>query len=168
MTPAPHDAQLDACRETALRLLERRAHSVTELRRKLQLRKYSSQTIDRIAEQFMGAGLLDDLAFAQDYIQYRLQQRRTGQQRIIADLRRRGVSQDTVDAALRPIVEELPLDDEFDRALDVARRKWDTVKAKADQRSAEARVYRFLLRRGFDAGACHRVIDRLRDERLDN
>ena len=168
MTLTPRDAEREACRENALRLLERRAHSVAELHRKLGLRRFATPAIEQVLQELGDSGLLGDLAYARDYVQYRIQGRQTGQQRIIAELLRRGVERNIIEQALAEATEGLEPEDQFSRALEVARNRWRTATRRGDVRSARARIYRFLLQRGFPPDVCHRVLERLPDEGTDD
>ena len=155
---------LEACRESALRLLERRAHSVAELRRKLRVRKFESVVVDSILRDLEGVGLLDDLAFAKLYCEYCLSGgRAVGRHKVEFELRRRGVANDLILQALEEVWEASDSECERDRALAAGLRKWQSVRRNSEPRNARAKVYRFLAGRGFSPDVCRQVLERLDD-----
>ena len=156
---------VETCRETALRLLGQRGHSTAELRRKLSARGYAAAVLEEVVGDLTRVGLLDDLAFAKAYCEYRRQgSRAAGATRILAELRQRGVATDVADQALRDTAPEDDADTDETRALEVARRRWASLKTLPDPRAARARLGRFLAGRGFSATVCRAVLDRLESE----
>ena len=82
-------SESERCRAVALRLLERRAYSREALRRKLADRKFSPAVVQDLLANFVHCGLLDDGAYAQNFVELKLQGRAgrsTGRVRL--DLRR--------------------------------------------------------------------------------
>ncbi|MBT4819182.1 MAG: regulatory protein RecX, partial [Lentisphaerae bacterium] len=78
---------VESCRGSALRLLGLREHSVAELQRKLAARKYSRGVRDRVVADLGSAGLLNDLAFARAYCEYRANGGRpVGRRRVFMEL----------------------------------------------------------------------------------
>lgn len=160
--PDPPANDEHACRECALRLLERRAHSVEELRRKLRARRFSNVAIETILADLQRTRLLADLEFAKAFCEERgTGPKARGTRRLEHELRRRGVSLETIREALGDTGGALDSQREFGPALQAGRRKWQSVRRRDDVDNARAKVYRFLANRGFSADTCHRVLDRL-------
>lgn len=156
------DSDEQACRERALRLLETRPHSTHELARKLTGRGFAQSHVDLVTADLTRVGLLNDLEFAKAYCESRLSGgRATGPYRIKMDLRRRGVTEQIADEALLLARHETGDEDDTDRALALAVRKWPTMARSGDVQSAKARLYRFLSRRGFDGATTREVVDRV-------
>jgi len=160
------DRQSNACRETALSLLDRRPHGHDELRRKLAQREFSPADIEAVLTDLTRLGLLDDLAYAKACCAERSQGTRAlGRTRLGLELRRRGLAAGVVEEALDAVAGEADGEEEFARALDVGRRKWRSIRPRTELRQAQARLYRFLQSRGFAAGTCHRVLESLAREK---
>ena len=83
-------------RDTALRLLGRREHSTSEMRRKLVARGYAVPQIDGVLEGLCDEQLLSDERFAESFVRMRIE-RGQGPIRIRGELRERGVSDTVID-----------------------------------------------------------------------
>lgn len=161
MTSAPaHDE--DACRERALNLLGRRAHSRLELRRKLRARGFADDVIRTVLDRLADVRLLDDQAFAGQFAAEKQEGSAWGMGRIRQELRRRGVDGDVIEQTLAagdPDAQEA----ELARARDAAARFLKTRRAAArgrapaDPRAETAALYRFLARRGFSPDVCRQA-----------
>ncbi len=156
---------VEVCREQALRLLDRRPHSVAELRDKLRVRDFPVAVIGEVLADLQRVGLLDDAAFAKAYVEYRRSGGTPmGRTRIVAELRRRGIAAEmaeaTVDGEASAGAEPVA---ETDRAWEAGRRKWASLSKRHPVHSCRERVFRFLVGRGFAPGICRDVIDRLAD-----
>lgn len=156
------DGGEQACRERALRLLGTRPHSTYELAGKLLRRGFDQSVVDCVTADLTRLGLLNDLEFAKAYCESRLSgARAAGPHRIKMELRRRGVTGPVAEEALLRARVEAGDEDDLDRALALAARKWPSMIRSADLRSARARLYRFLVRRGFDGTTVRDAVDRV-------
>ncbi len=153
-------AEVAGC-DRLLGLLDRRAHSASELVRKLRQRHFPEPTIAAALARARTAGLVDDARFARLYAEERL---RGGVARrlVVAELRRRGVSGETVSLALRDVPEAADPNADKERALDLARRKWQQLAREEDPRKRDLKLLRFLAARGFPAGLCYEVLRAVR------
>ncbi len=167
MPDRPSRPPVEACREQALRLLDRRAHSVAELRRKLMLRKHAPTVIAAVLEDLQRHGLVNDTAFAAAWIEEKRRATRpVGWLRIQAQLRGRGVTPDAI-AAAAPGDEALPGDaeeEEVARALAALRQKLKSARPTGDPRADRARLCRFLAQRGFTGDIVRKALDRVRQD----
>ena len=151
-----------ACRERALRLLETRPHSTHELAGKLLRRGFDQSVVDLVTADLTRVGLLNDLEFAKAYCQSRFSgARAAGPHRIKWELRRRGVVGPVAEEALLQARLEAGEEGDSVRVLDLATRKWPSVARSAEPQAAKARLYRFLIRRGFDGAAARDAVDRV-------
>jgi len=136
--PTPTDV-----RRAGMDLLARREHSRLELRRKLGAREFPDDLIEQALDALQDDGLLSDQRFAESFAGSRLR-RGQGPQRIVAELRQRGVG----DALATDAVAELGAD-WFAEARAVRARRFGQA-APADYKE-RARQARFLQYRGFSA-----------------
>ncbi len=160
----------EKCRAAALRLLERRAYSQEELRRKLVQRKFAAAVVRELLLDFVGCGLLNDAAYAQNFVEVKLQGR-AGRSvtRVRQDLRRHGIDANTAGTAMLNAGDAAGADAELARALPVAATKWRQVTGRGtpDLRLAKGKLYRFLAGRGFSADTCRLAIDQVTGEPLE-
>jgi len=145
-------------------LLDRRAHSLGEIRTKLRARGFDEPLVQLVADDLQRSGLVNDLDFAVAFCEERLRgSRPSGPARLKADLLRRHVAADVAGEAVRTVLEQSGSDSEYDSALAAGRRKWQALRARPGQdlRKDRERLLRFLAGRGFCSAVCRRVLDGL-------
>ncbi|MBI3746874.1 MAG: regulatory protein RecX [Chloroflexi bacterium] len=86
--------------EAALRFLEARHRSVAEVRRRLTTAGYRTELIDGALGRLGDLGILDDQAFASQWVESRDRARPRGERALQAELRRKGVDPDTISRTL--------------------------------------------------------------------
>jgi regulatory protein len=135
-------------RERALGFLARREHSRAELRRKLLPHAESPEGLDALLEDLVQRKFLSESRFAE--ARAHVMSRKFGAARIEHDLRARGVSEEGAASAAR----EARIT-EFERALEIWRRKFGTPALDLKERARQAR---FLLARGFSTDVINRIL----------
>lgn len=131
----------ESLRDRALRLLARREHSRTELGRKLSLHSGDPAEIERVLDECERRGWLSELRVVEQLVHAR--RARFGARRIERDLRQKGISDESVSAALAGLK-----GGELDAAREVWRRKFG---GRQPRRPADrARQVRFMQGRGFE------------------
>ena len=147
-----------ACREAALRLLERQRRTRTDLERRLSDKGYALATAGEVLDRLASVGLVDDLEYARAFMAGRRARRAAGARRIEQELRARGVSAEDIKAASARLDAEQGGMDELAAACKVV--------AQAERRSRgieprlrRQRLYALLARRGFDGDVIRRALD---------
>ena len=150
----------DSCRERALSLLARRAHSSAELARKLVQRGFSRALVAQVITRLQELRLLDDVDFARAFVEEKRRSARpVGRLKIISDLRRRGISGEIMeDAAAAPGDAGGDADPELARALQAVRQRQRLSRSIPDARLERARLLRFLAGRGFAMDVAQRAV----------
>ncbi|MBA3823914.1 MAG: regulatory protein RecX [Ktedonobacterales bacterium] len=138
-----------ALRERALDLLAGRPRSRTDLQRRLARGTKTHPTpppaqVAQVLDQLVEAGLIDDRAFAEFWVEQRDRFRPKGSLALRAELAQQGVRRDEASEAIAP-------DRDLERALAAARTRALRLVARPGM---EARAFRdalgpFLTRRGF-------------------
>jgi regulatory protein len=100
--------QYKRARERALRLLALRGRSRAELRKKLAERDFEKAVIERVLENLVELGYLDDEAFAVNRARHLAVNRLYGNRKIEEQLREKGVSREAAREAIREVREEFP------------------------------------------------------------
>jgi len=131
--------------DAGLRLLGRRAHSSTEMRRKLARRGYSESDVQAAVERLVELGYLDDRSFAEGHVRRRSSV--LGPRALSAELAARGVDRAVADLAIGDFDEGSQLESATRLAERLCARK--TV---AGYRELLDSVGPKLLRRGFSPG----------------
>jgi regulatory protein len=104
ITPALRDqlaaaADEEAAYRTVLRALERRSFARFDLGRRLRRKGHPGVAVEAALEHAAGLGLLDDAAFAANYVETRTARGR-GPARLAADLMAMGVERSLIDRAI--------------------------------------------------------------------
>ncbi|WP_330234388.1 recombination regulator RecX [Nocardia sp. NBC_00508] len=145
---------VEQAKEACLRLLAVRARSRAELAQRLAAKGYSPEVSDRALERLTHVGLVDDAAFAEQWVHSRHTFSGKGKQALAQELRRKGVPQQDVVSALAAIT----ADDEESRAAELVRRKMRSLPRDLDHDKAIRRLVSMLARRGYGQSTAYRVV----------
>ncbi len=131
-------------KKRALRLISYRARSTQELKRRLIAHRISEGAAERVIEDFLRVGLLDDRAFASSYIHSRMVQNPISKNLLVKELVSKGIGSES---ALSIVDQEYGERSEVQVAGDLIRKRLRPGRKDARVRK---RLSDFLLRRGFD------------------
>lgn len=154
--------------EEAVRYLEHRMRTVSEMRGHLRDRGYTDEETQNAVSELIRLRYLDDLQYAASYMEYAFGKKR-GISRIRRELEERGVDPETIDIAYEDHVFENHTD-EYSTALSIARREiFGTDEpddemcrsVEIDDRSA-ARIARKLQQLGYRTDDIYRVLGEMR------
>jgi regulatory protein len=140
---ADPEAQLQHARDVAWRALNRRDHTVAEIRRVLERRRVEPGTIAQVIDELTEGGWLDDAAYARRFAEDRWHLDGWGSDRIARRLRGLGVDPQHIAAALG----QRPAADESVAALELLRRRFPEPPVDPRDRN---RALGVLVRRGYD------------------
>jgi regulatory protein len=134
---------------TALRLLTGRDYSQAELRRRLLDKGFAPAGVDAALQRCLELGYLDDNRFALNRATSLMTQGRAVDQRILLDLRQRGISEDVACQALAKACEDC---DESTLLRSLLQRRFPDFNYSSAPAKERRRVVHFLQRRGFAIG----------------
>jgi regulatory protein len=155
----PADAEVVA-REICLRLLTVGPRTRAQLADALRRRKVPEEVAERVLGRFTEVGLIDDQAFAQAWVQSRHLGRGLAGRALAAELRRRGVADETVEEA----VATLDSAQEEETARELVRHRLAGTRG-LDPAKRMRRLVGMLARKGYGAGLAYRVVkEALSDE----
>ena len=134
--------------EYAVGALGRRMRTIAELKRLLRQRVESDTEIGQtlvelIVRKLKDQGYLNDAKYAAAFSSYRRDNEKFGRQRVITDLKIKGVHGEVIEKAVGSVYEDV---NEEKQAREYLKRK--RLKKPADQKQA-ARIFRQLVRAGF-------------------
>lgn len=132
----------------ALGYLARREHSRLELERKLAPHAQTSEELSSLLDTLEQRGFLSAARMVEQVIHMR--KSKFGSQRIVHELREKGIAENLIAAALPNIRET-----EQENAREVWRKKFGAMPANAKERG---RQMRFLMGRGFTAEVIRQVL----------
>ena len=149
---APEDLYARA-RAICLRLLPRAPRTRAQLTDALRRREIPDEVIEAVLDRFGEVGLVDAAVFAEAWVDSRHAGRGLARRALAAELRQRGVDEDTVRAAvdgLSPAQEEATARQLVRRRLAATRGKPTEVRVR--------RLMGMLARRGYSAGLAYRLV----------
>ncbi len=150
-TPAGTEAQ---AKDLCLRLLTDRARSRAELANKLADKGFAPEVAERALDRLAAVGLIDDAAFAEQWVHSRHTYSGKGKKVLAQELRRKGIAPDVA----APALESISVDDEHTRATDLVHRKLRTLPADLDRDKATRRLVGMLARKGYDPSTAYAVV----------
>ena len=160
------EEELSRVREQALRLLDQRARSRVELKRRLLAKDEPEELVDDVLDRLEAAGLIDDGEFARQWVRQRAQRRGKSRLALDRELRDKGVSE----AVRSDALEELSRAEEDDIARALARKKAASIKIEPEGYQERVkqlrRIVGVLARRGFPESAALPIAVEALDERL--
>ena len=147
---ADHEA---VARKILLDQLTGQARSRAELAGKLAKKGVPTDVADRLLNRFEEVGLVDDAAFARDWVQSRQAGKGLARRALSAELRRKGVAQEVIAEA----VDGVDPEDEMEAARVLVRRKLPSLE-RFDRATVVRRLVGMLARKGYSPGVSYQVV----------
>jgi regulatory protein len=151
--PAAQEDPAALARQVCLRLLTLAPRTRAQLAGALKKRGVPDDTAEEVLARFTDVGLIDDAAFARAWVESRHHGRGLSARALSAELRRRGVDDDEIRAA----VDELGPDAEVETAKLLVEKKLAATRGLPPQ-SRTRRLAGVLARKGYPPGLAFRVI----------
>lgn len=146
--PPPTEGQ--RALKLAYRTLSTRDRTVAEMRAFLERKRIGPEAIDHCVAELTAARLLDDERFARLFTEDKRGIERWGSQRIERDLRRRGVPDHLIGAALAAT----DRDDELATAMGLLSDKLPPCESDRDR----DRAWRLLVRKGYEPELAYEAV----------
>ncbi len=140
-------------RKILLDQLTGRARSRAELAEKLRRRNVPDDVADPLLDRFEQVGLVDDAAFARDWIVQRQSGRALARRALAQELRRKGIDGQVAADAL----DEVDPDDEVEAARRLVQQKLRSMRG-LDRDKAVRRLVGMLGRKGHSPSVAYRVV----------
>lgn len=150
---ADHEA---VARKILLDALTGQARSRHELAERLSRREVPDEVAQALLDRFEEVGLVDDEAFARDWISSRQRGKGLARRALADELRRKGLA----DEVIREVLDEVDPDDELESARLLVRKKLRSMR-QLPQETATRRLVGMLGRKGYGPGVAFSVV---RDE----
>jgi regulatory protein len=147
---ADHEA---VARKILLDQLTGQPRSRSELAAKLAKKQVPAEVASRLLDRFEEVGLVDDAAFARDWVQSRQVGRGLARRALAVELRRKGVDSEVVAEA----VDEVDPADELESARRLVRRKLPSMQ-RFDTTTQVRRLAGMLARKGYPPGLAFAVV----------
>lgn len=140
-------------RKILLDQLTGRARSRSDLEKKLAQRNVPDDVATRLLDRFEEVGLVDDAAFAREWVAQRQEGRGLARRALAQELRRKGID----DEVAREALDDIGDDDEVESARVLVRRKLRSVRGLETDKAVR-RLVGMLARKGHSSGVAYRVV----------
>lgn len=149
-------------KDSAFRFLSRRLHSSQELRTKLIKKRFRKEIIDEVIMGLVNKNFLNDLNFAQSYLNEKISRKREGFNKVKADLIKKGIARNII-AQLIDLVDSNLLEK---NAFELARKKLSFLKAReTDNKKMRQKLFSFLMSKGYEIDLINIVLNKLNLEK---
>ncbi|GFG76361.1 recombination regulator RecX [Mycobacterium botniense] len=144
----------EQARALCLRLLTARARTRAELESQLAKRGYPEDVSARILDRLAAVGLVDDTAFAEQWVQSRRANAGKSKRALAAELHAKGLDDDVITAAVGGI----DAGAEWERAERLVSARLRRENLDGDQLRVARRLIAMLARRGYSQTMAHDVV----------
>jgi len=144
----------EQARALCLRLLTARSRTRAELSGQLAKRGYPDDVSNRVLDRLAAVGLVDDAAFAEQWVESRRSSAGKGKRALAAELHTKGVDNDLITTVLSGI----DAGAERDRAEQLVRTRLRRENLDDDQTRVARRLVAMLARRGYDQNMAYGVV----------
>jgi regulatory protein len=152
----PDADPVEVARRIVLRKLAAQARTRTELARALQAKAVPEEAATAVLDRMDEIGLIDDAAFASEWVSSRQQRRHLSRSALRRELQGKGVAREEIEEALQPV----GIAEEYEAAISLARRRQAGM-AQLPRDVQHRRLAGVLGRRGFGGSVTSRVLSEL-------
>ena len=142
--------------QKAVKLLSYRPRSEDEVRKNLKKQKFQEEVIEKVIDRMARGGLVNDVNFAELWVENRSEFRPRGSRLLRMELRKKGIPDDVIENATKDLNED-------ELAFRAARKQARKYK-KLEWQEFRKKMNGFLARRGFDYGIISNVIPNVWEE----
>ncbi|MFD0698308.1 regulatory protein RecX [Paenibacillus sp. GCM10027628] len=141
----------------ALRMIGRRQHSSSEVKRKLKEHGFEPPIIQWTCDTLEQQKYINDEEFAKMWTEHRIYSQRKGRNLVRQELQQKGIHKELVQGAMQTI----DPDEELQGALKVARTKWKQTSGETIDKKRKTAA--FLMRRGYTGSVVSKVLKELNE-----
>lgn len=147
--------RVQKAKTSALKYISIKARTEFELRQKMKTLQHEYEIIDKIVEDFKEKKYLDDQEYAEMYVRDFVNFKKDGIFKLKRNLLQKGVNSEIMDFIIEKYVS---LEDQFEKALKLGKRKFDFLGNKENKRE---KIYRFLVQKGFEGTVISKVLRKI-------
>ncbi len=136
--------ELNHAKQSALRFLAIRNHSIFELKRKLRQKKFTPEAVDKTLDYLINHQLIDEEKFAKEFANELIKRKHYGPSRIKIELRKRGIS----DPIIKALMTEMS-DDTESKNLEITAEKYLKRFSNELTQADKQKLINYLFQKGF-------------------
>lgn len=147
-------------KQSALRYLARRPHSKNELKVKLLQKKFDNNLIHEILTELESKNYLNDLDFAQSFVEEKIKNKKIGRNKLRTELIRKGISAEIIQQVLNQNICD---EEEIKLGTEIAQKKFERLlKHNFDEKKIKSRIFNFLISKGYDIETARQIVSQLK------
>ena len=151
-------------KQRAFRLLGRRMHSSSELRRKLWNKDYEQKLIDEVIQDLKNNGYLNDEDFIREFVAEKTKTKGWSTKKVKTELLKRGIESKLIDEMLKGNQG----DSDLENATKLARKKYDQlIRNKLEPKELRNKLSSFLFSKGFEYDLIKEVSGKIIKNQID-
>lgn len=151
-------------KQRAFRLLGRRMHTASELKRKLWNKDYEQKLIDEVIEDLQNKGYLDDKEFIRAFVAEKSKAKNWSSKKIKSELIKRGLASKIIDETLN----SQPIEADDENAMKLAKKKYEVlIRKNLEPKELRNKLSTYLFSKGFDYEMIKGVCDKLMRDDLE-
>jgi regulatory protein len=155
---------VNSAKQKAYRYLSLRAHSAREIEKKLKQKGFPDAVIKEALEKLFELKYLDDALFATQWARNLAVNKLSGNKKIIASLKEKGIAADLIAGAIDAVRSEMP---EEEAVALLIKKKRGQIKSGLTDIKEKKRIFQSLMGRGFPAGLILQKIGKNAEDDLD-
>ena len=146
-------------KRTAFKFLNRRLHSINELRIKLKQKKLDYILIETVISELQAKNFLDDYKFADQFSEENIKNKLWGKGKLKGELIKRGISSEIISKVLE---EKFPESEDLNNAMLLTKKKMKLLSSKnLNKEKLESKILAFLYSRGYDYDICRQAVNEI-------
>lgn len=151
------EEEFSKCKSSALRTIERSYKTESEIKKKLEEKEFSEETINKTIKFLLEYNFINDYEYTKMYIKDRLINQ--GKNKIKYSLIRKGINSNIIDDVFFELDTK---DSEMEKAYELGLKKYNSlVKRESDKIKLKNKVIRYLLGRGYSYGIVKDIYNKI-------
>lgn len=150
-----NEKDIGKARRYCLRLITLRSRSLSEIEDRLEGAGFSPDAARETVEKLKSEGLIDDLAFARQWVEYRVRTSPRGRAMMRAELGKKGITEDVIE---RTLSEDSGFPSDREMASSLVESRIGDDPAPRDMK-LKGRLYQYLIGKGFSGDTAEDVLN---------
>jgi len=143
--------------QEALKILTRQAYSASEVKKKLEARKFEAPVIREVLKKLEEVGLLNDEKYTSSYIQHHVLIGKKGPNMLKQELLNKGIAKEIIDYQLATYKEEA----QVEHVTKIANQQLNRLNKKYGPHLLKPKIYQYLISKGFNSDIIKKVLDQV-------
>jgi len=158
-----YEAEFTEAKNYAYRLLSKRSYFENELRKKLLMKKKSEAIVKDVIAELKALGFINDEKYAAEFVEYKINIRKFGLNRISNELLRKGVERNLINNVLSRFADDDVLSQNIH--LTAVKKLKSLIKKEDDRRKIFQKIFSHLVLKGYSTEL---IMEELKQLKLNN